>query len=478
MKKRKKLNYYLFHVKMNTTGVYMHIITYMSGGLSKHSLVHTNTGLIPITRIKNGDEVMQHDGTFSPVIYASSRKTKNTIMIKHEDGFIWCHKNQYIAVLESIDVITWKKAKKLKPDDIIISTRIQTPGIHTMLPMHDFQKSTTGRGQESVDLIVPTEFTTDHAWLIGVIHGDGYVSLRSKSSNGELSISFHTSETERAEKARNILLQFGGFDVTIKKRKDSECLIVRCASRQLYTYFHKHIKQSRGKFIIPDCILHGSVEHRKAYLSGLFDSDGCVSGPSIELASSTYTIFLKKIQEIAYSCIGETRLHGPYKNDYKTTSAVTSYPHFYRERSGSGSYNCSLHVITTWSMWHFNNPSYHCRLYETRMSKKANGFPKKFTDDIDQSIRVKRGLNGNRPSIRYNIDSYTHDNGDLWYCPVTVKEIVKDTKRTTMYDIRTESGVMIIGGFIYGTKTNTGKLDLSDVVQDSGIYKKISDELD
>ncbi len=448
-------------------------------GFTQHSFVHSDTGLISVKHIKLGDRVLQHDGSYSQVSYVSKQKTTHTIKIQHEDGFIWCHQNQYIAVLTGIDQISWKKVRHLIDGDIILSTCIPIPGLTTLLPNHHFTKSTTGRGSQSIDLVVPPAFTVDHAWLIGVIHGDGYIAKRSNSSNGELSIAFHTSEHARAEKARSVLLQFGEFHITITKRKNADCLIVRCASRQLYTYFKRYIKGSHGRMKIPKCILQGTINHRKAYLAGLFDTDGSCVGSSIELLSSTYPIFLRKVQDIAYSCIGETRYHGPYKNDYKTSHApLTQAERFYREKSGEGKYNCSLHIITTWTMWHFDNPRYFHREYNIRKSKKANGFPKEFTTSIQQSIRVKRGLNGSRSTIRYNKDSYTEDNGDLWYCPVRVKNILYDNHHTTVYQIRTVTGVMVVSGFLFNDGFDVQDIDLTTTDQNTGIYEKIMDSMD
>jgi ribonucleotide reductase class II len=255
--------------------------------LPKGALVHTESGLIPIQNVKIGMNVLTTDGYHS-VKNTFVQGEQKLITIITEDGEFKCTPNHKMPVLISPSEYIWKEASTLQCNDRLLSSRMITNGVITSLPSWSYEypkNSTTCK-----PIIIP-DFDEDMSWFIGLFHGDGYTypNYQQDGYNSYVSLVFGLEEYDIAEKAKSQLQRFGdNLHITLKKRKGENSYMVHCQSKQLAWYFDKNIKQAKTSINIPEFILQGTPEIRLAYVSGLCDSDGCVSNRPIQVLSTVY----------------------------------------------------------------------------------------------------------------------------------------------------------------------------------------------
>lgn len=114
-----------------------------------------------------------------------------------------------------------------------------------------------------------------YAYILGVYLGDGCVVIRSpKNVNFQLG----TIDKDFADKTANALLELTGITPTNKefkvKKSKKPVNFVRCACAELG--FHLK-KVTKNKSIIPKFVKSWDDELKKAFVSGLMDSEGWVA---------------------------------------------------------------------------------------------------------------------------------------------------------------------------------------------------------
>lgn len=267
----------------------------LSGGvrrcLAKGSKVLTKEGTYKsIENIIPGDYVKTLNG-YKRVTNTFIQGEQKTIKIIHQSGELVCTPNHKVAVIEGKEVI-WKKAEELAINDkLIFSLKEEETNYINKLPKFDYVKplhSTTCK-----NIVIP-ELDEEISYLVGLIQGDGYVRLTSKS--GELSIAIEGDNPEKAYFVANILKRFnvnpGIQEPTIKDNSFK----IRVKSKQLATYLHEHVKQAKTTLKIPAFILSASSEIKKAFVSGVFCADGSFKTRPPQVATSIYRPFLEELQ--------------------------------------------------------------------------------------------------------------------------------------------------------------------------------------
>lgn len=264
------------------------------------TLIHLKRGLVPIEQVQIGDLVLTSHG-YSSVAENIAQGKQKVLTIKTLMGDFRCTGRHRIAVLTSFGEYSWKQAKDLLVGDRMVFVNEQIPGVDTVLPGYS-HSSTRG-----TQLVVPS-MSTDVAWFLGYVHGDGYVypgrPYRNRKHHGAsvgVSINYDEYHDAILAKVHNGFASFGNFNIMEQPSQDN-CRKYRVISRQLAAYFYKHFKQAKVPLVVPDCIRMGSVAVRAAYVAGLLDSDGSVRGGT-ELVSSIYYDFLRQVQAV-YSSLG------------------------------------------------------------------------------------------------------------------------------------------------------------------------------
>lgn len=258
------------------------------------ALVHSESGLVPIEKIRIGDRVLTSKG-FYPVTNFFDQGTQSLCRVKTEDGYFECTPDHKVAVLEDVyGKYRMVKAKDLKEDDRLIFVPQAITGTATELP--EFKGTLAPNAKR---ITIPA-LTADVAYFIGYLHGDGSVA-----SDG-WRVRFRISEDQ--QQIINKLISVGelfGLD-THTLRTPEQCKAKAFELQFNSSALNQYLSQFKRAFTsinIPDCILLATANIRKAYLSGLADADGCF-GQGV-LAASVHSDFLRQVQSV-YASLGIT----------------------------------------------------------------------------------------------------------------------------------------------------------------------------
>jgi intein/homing endonuclease len=280
--------------------------------LPKGTLIHLKRGLVPIEQVQVGDLVLTQDG-YHPITENVYQGTQRVVTIKNQMGQFRCTDRHRIAVMTSFGRYDWKRANQLVPGDRMVFVNEMIDGTDTILPAYN-DPSTRGH-----KLVIPS-LTTEVAWFIGAIHGDGYVHpgrvYNGRQRHGaSLSIAINQDEYYDgiSELARRGFAAFN-CDPKIQPSQDN-CIKLRVVSRQLATYFYRYFKQAKTPLGVPECIRLGLPRIRAAYLAGLLDTDGSTKNRPTTLVVSVYYDFLRQVQAV-YASLGiPTKLRLRKKQD-------------------------------------------------------------------------------------------------------------------------------------------------------------------
>ena len=287
----------LMHM-VNEAGRYI-----MQGGqrrcLPEGSRVHTERGLVPIEEVTTDDNVLTTEG-YRKVKGKVYQGEQNTVSIKTQNGTLVCTPNHRVAVVTSIyGDYKWVEAQNLKEGDRLYFTNQITDGEDTQLPENDFVVSPQAY---TLKRITVPKLDTGIAWLIGLIHGDGCVTLRNDPGvgkrHGKVQIACAKNQPEIKDKAVKELSRFG-TNVMVKNG-DGDLWNVVTHSVELGYYLQK-IKKPNTPIDVPEFIKRGKPEIRAAYIAGLMDADGSDRGRPVSIASQIYPEYLKQVQELCSS---------------------------------------------------------------------------------------------------------------------------------------------------------------------------------
>lgn len=193
----------------------------------------------------------------------------------------------------------WVRADELKQgDEIVLNLNAYSNVKNYILKEPNFECL---HHNVNKNITWPKEIVPDFAWLLGYIWGDGAMcedKSRFRFVDGNLQV---------IEKAKSIFYELFQLSAEIKKLNDRNAWCMEIASRALWDGFEKNnlIKpKTKSLDKIPLAIRMGSVESLCAFLSGLVDSDGCVSntgnGHSLIITTSQEK-FARHIQQVALS---------------------------------------------------------------------------------------------------------------------------------------------------------------------------------
>jgi intein/homing endonuclease len=265
--------------------------------LPEGSLVHTESGLVAIEKIRIGDRVLTSNG-FYPVTNFFDQGVQSLCRIKTEDGYLDCTPDHKVAVLTDIyGNYTMVKAKDLKAGNCLVFVPQTIPGTPTELP--EFK----GKLSSQAKPITVPALTSEVAYFLGYLQGDGSVS----SDGWRVRLRIHQDSPQILERLIGVAEQFGLLTHTLRtpeqgKTRTFELQLNSAALNQYLSQF----KQPFTSLSVPDCILLGTQAIREAYLAGLADADGCHSQGV--LVASVHPDFLRQIQTV-YASLGiATRL--------------------------------------------------------------------------------------------------------------------------------------------------------------------------
>ena len=280
--------------------------------LPKGTLVHLKRGLVPIENVQIGDMALTSDGTYHQVVENIKQGTQKLLTINTQIGAFRCTGKHRVAVLTGFGIYDWKRAEQLCGSDRLVFVDHTIPGVETSLPSWSDASKTS-------ELVIPT-LTTEVAWFLGALHGNGYVRY-GKPSRGRkclgsyISISISNDEYHDSNLAK-VTAGFAAFGVDVHEQPSSDgCRKYRSGHRQLAHYLHANFKKLKSEFVVPDCILLASPEIKSAYLAGLLDTDNSVKTRPTNLMTNVYHNFLVQVRSV-YASLGiPTVLKPAYGDD-------------------------------------------------------------------------------------------------------------------------------------------------------------------
>ncbi len=220
--------------------------------LSKHSI-----------EVFNGEKFTP----ISEVIYAGK---KPVFKLTTEYGFISeCSEDHKFRIFDG-EEYHWKPLKEIHKGEFIVVHRGTTITGTTKFTSEEKLKIKEYTSESKKDYVLPLELTTDLSTTIGMLIADG-----SMSNKGQMQ--FTKSEVDLIEYVENTL--FRNFRLVslihihnksdITKVLNANSVYVRNFLYALgFKYWTSHTKE------IPHCILRGTPEIKKAFLSGYFSCDG------------------------------------------------------------------------------------------------------------------------------------------------------------------------------------------------------------
>lgn len=262
--------------------------------LPEGALVHTESGLVPIEKVRVGDRVLTSKG-FYPVTNFFVQGEQSLCRIQTQDGFFECTADHKVAVLSDVHGnYQMVKAKDLKEGDRLVFVPQAIPGSATELP------SLRGENEGNIKSIVIPGLTSDIAYFLGYLHGDGSVA----SDGWRVRFRVHQDSPQILDRLIEVGQQFGLETHTLRSPEQchTKAYELQFNSAALNRYL-KQFKQPFTSIKVPDCILLGTAAIRQAYLAGLADADGCHSQGV--LVASVYPQFLQQVQAL-YASLGIT----------------------------------------------------------------------------------------------------------------------------------------------------------------------------
>jgi len=267
--------------------------------LPKGTLIHLKEGVKPIEDIRIGDIIQTLAGV-SEVSNVYNQGIQKTIILKTCFGNIECTPNHKVAIFEdSITSWKFKKASEIRIGDRLVFDANGYEGKETKLPISD-------------NIHVP-KLDEKIAWLIGEIHGDGYVQIpgkryrvfgrnKAKPINGTIRLRIEKNRknlNSALERAKDAFRMFGYKS----KVYNYDTWVVKVFSNDLSKYFFNNIKQPNKEINIPDWIISSTRNIRASYLAGLFDADGSYKNRPLIAVCTIYENFAKQVK-LLYNSLG------------------------------------------------------------------------------------------------------------------------------------------------------------------------------
>lgn len=322
--------------------------------LPKGTIVHTSRGGIPIEEIRVGDTV-ETLGEKAPVIAAFDQGIQETIFVEHLFGRLECTPNHRLAVFTSLEEWEFKPASEILPGDRLVWDPIGYEGSIQQLPHYDYlelvlddgiKKPMTRRGgkrrkatgepcaapgcndpaevglkgfceahyfrnrvygnplakrNRARPIRIP-DLNEDVAWLIGFLHGDGYIRGRKSRSDSSAKISVPIPRSEPELGSRVTRIMRNEFGMKAPGVVDYEnYYVLRFPGKELSSYFLTHFKRPRESLSVPSCVRNSTREVRAAYIAGLLDADGTPTNRPLVVASSIYKDYLNEVRTLMAS---------------------------------------------------------------------------------------------------------------------------------------------------------------------------------
>jgi hypothetical protein len=237
--------------------------------------------------------------------------------------FYWCENKRPIPIVKARKlVLLWRSltgTRKSEEDEI----------------WNKFYDTCSGFSVDSGKFVLlPRVMTSDLAYLVGALFGDGCIYSHTKGKLGQKSRYRVQITNESKEYLQSIILprlrHIFGIKSAILVRGDGNWYTLIVHSKVLYIFLKNVVKmpvgRKKGKLVIPPLIKQ-CLTAAVAFLRGLFDTDGWISEissvkPSLGLSQSNDR-FLKDVKEMLFEL--RILVGGPYTSGSRKGYELRSF---------------------------------------------------------------------------------------------------------------------------------------------------------
>jgi intein/homing endonuclease len=241
---------------------------------------------VPISDIKNGDEVTSYDGDKVRVVKTMKREYKgelceikarylekitctpeHPILIAKKDwfrfnsGLFRDHTGQH--------KLEWVTAQNIKRHDFLVVPRLKKRHSLQSINLTEFNRVNSHGYRRG---LVSLPLNEDIAWLMGIYVARGHTNMLAQ---GEVTLNYslHQDEVQIAEKIKRIMKSIGTSVSKPHVRKDVNAAYYAVSCTSIGRAFAKWFGKTALEKQIPDFILYASETIRSAFLRGLFGDD-------------------------------------------------------------------------------------------------------------------------------------------------------------------------------------------------------------
>ncbi|MDQ2739524.1 MAG: hypothetical protein M3Y35_13115, partial [Actinomycetota bacterium] len=305
--------------------------------LPGYTRVNTARGSVQIADVVVGDEVITAKGR-RRVSGFFRQGRQQLVLVKHAMGEIECTPNHRVAVYDSLGSWSFKEAQELTAGDHLVwdargtedgvnvtpavdhkiagrvgpavgvdpNVRQRYPGVCSvagcpadgtvtrnpaLCNTHYLRMQKWGdpllKTNHGVQGFETPELTPDFAWMIGLLHGDGHVSLRTGTDRPKL-VSFAMSDDHPAISQRLQAILSGVGRVAVHQKPGERCHVVSVTNARFAEWCYANVKRANRAINIPEWVFASGSDVRWAYVAGLFDADGSCKTRPLMLTSTVY----------------------------------------------------------------------------------------------------------------------------------------------------------------------------------------------
>lgn len=242
-----------------------------------------------ISEVQEGDQVLDRDGEYTPVVKTFKRSY---------DGDIYKIKATYLEAIECtpehpILIVKkenienkkseWVNAKNIVIDDYLLVPKIKQKKINKLIDLSSYNKTDNSnyrRGLKSIAL------TDDVLWMMGLYVAEGFIS--GQPNNLQINFSLNVLEQDYAKKIEKVFSSIG-YKTSIRNSKVSKGMNVQISCTALARVFKEWFGEGALNKKIPDFIFTSESNVAIPFLNGIIDGDGCVDN-QVGLHSSSKTL--------------------------------------------------------------------------------------------------------------------------------------------------------------------------------------------
>jgi len=314
----------------------------MGGCLAPNSLILSKSGLLSINSYHSGKEqwisakdIIYTDFNIGQVISGYNNGIVDTRKIITKDGhFIEASLTHKFRIIDENGQYSWKETQNLNiGDQLVLSCRPVVSGVEIVLNQDVYNlygegckmcgkfynknqllkvsKTDEGYCDSCITTIrmtqnnmMPLKIDINLAELLGILIGDGWCNIKS----GICGVSCDRSYPDFIQYIHNLVFKILGIKCKdYVKEKDYS---VRFNSRKFVLLLNKNKIRKSGALTasIPEAILKSPNEIKQAFLRGLFETDGCVSGKYVSFSSASITL-VRQIQIVLLSLGMRSRIY-------------------------------------------------------------------------------------------------------------------------------------------------------------------------